>query len=177
MKPHSPMFAPALASLLAAGALSLGFAAGAASTDTTVQAAVKGQVGGTTSAQTQSSTAESSPLTGASTERVTFSGNAVIKANVRDDPDFRTPPIVVLSIDMSGVTGVGATTRKKYVTTNQTIVQRRLRPTDTVDVSFPFWVSGTSDTGSGPSGKLSIALTYDVNTKVLTSAVGSVTNQ
>jgi len=177
MKIHSPMFAPALASLLAAGALALGFAAGAASTDTTVQVAVKGRVGGTTAAQTQSSTAESSALTGASTESVTFSGNAVIKANVRDDPDFRTPPIVVLSIDMSGVTGVGATTRKKYVTTNKTIVQRRLRPTDTVDVSFPFWVSGTSAPGSGPVGKLSIALTYDVNTKALTSAAGSVTNQ
>lgn len=175
MKIHSPMFAPALASLLAAGALALGFAAGAASTDTTVQATVKGQVGGTAAAQTQS--AESSALTGASTERVNFSGNAVIKANVRDDPDFRTPPIVVLSIDLSGVSGVGATTKKKYVTTNKTIVQRRLRPTDTVDVSFPFWVSGTRETGSGPVGKVSIALTYDVNTKALTSAAGSVSSQ
>jgi hypothetical protein len=177
MKPHDPMFAPALASLLAAGALALGFAAGAASTDTSVQAAIKGQVGGPAAGQTQSSTAESSALTGASTERVNFSGSVVIKANVRDDPDFRTPPIVVLSIDLSGVSGVGATTRKKYVTTNQAIVQRRLRPTDTVDVSFPFWVSGTSETASGPVGKLSIALTYDVNTKALTSAVGSVTSQ
>lgn len=176
MKTHSPMFAPAVASLLAAGALALGFAAGAASTDTTVSAAVSGQVGGPAASQTQTIT-ETSALTGASTERVNFSGKAVIKANVRDDPDFRTPSIVVLSIDLTGISGVGATTRKKYVTTNKTIVQRRLRPTDTVDVSFPFWVSGTSDTASGPVGKLSIALTYDVNTKVLTSAAGTITSQ
>ena len=177
MKIHNPMFAPALASLLAAGALALGFAAGAASTDTAVSASVSGQVGGPAASQTQSSITESSALTGASTELVTFSGNAVIKAAVRDDPDFRTPPIVVLFIDMSGVTGVGATTRKKYVTTNKTIVQRRLRSTDTVDVSFPFWVSGTSATGSGPVGKMSFALTYDLTTKALTSAAGSISNQ
>jgi hypothetical protein len=174
-KIHSPKFAPALVSLLAAGALALGFAANA--TDTTVQTTVKGQVSGPAAGQMQPSGAESSALTGASTERVTFSGKAVIRASVREDPDFRTPPIVVLFIDMSGVTGVGATTRKKYVTTDKTIVQRRLRPTDTVDISFPFWVSGTRATGSGPVGKLSVALTYDVNTKTLTSAAGSVTSQ
>lgn len=155
-----------------------GVPASAAPTASSVQASVSGQVGGGTgSAQLQSSSTESQPLTGASTERVTFSGNAVVRASVMPDPDFRTPDIVVLFIDMSGVSGVGATSKKKYVTSNKTIVQRRLRPSDSVVLSFPFWQSGTSAPGSGPSGKLSLTLTYDVNTKTLTAAAGSITGQ
>jgi hypothetical protein len=162
----------------AAGALAWGVAvpAGAASTDTTLQAAVSGQVGGGVNAQSQSSSAESQSLTGAVTERITFSGNAVVKANVRQDPDFRTPDIVILTVDLSGISGVGATSRKKYVTTDKAIVQRRLRPSDTVVLSFPFWQSGSTAPGSGPVGNLTLTLSFDVNTRALTAAAGSVTS-
>ena len=147
----------------------------AASTDTTLQASVSGQVGGSTGgAQTQSSSLDS-PASG-STEGVTFSGNALIKAKVIPDPDFRTPDVVVLTIDLSGITGVGATSKKKYVTTNETIIQRRLRPSDTVAVTFPFWVSGTTSDGKGPLGAISISLTYNVDTRQLTAATGSITS-
>jgi hypothetical protein len=178
MKIVRAMFTPAMPSLLVvlAGALTwgVGVPATAAPTASSVQASVSGQVGGSTAgAQAQSFSTES--LTGASTERVTFSGNAVVRARVMPDPDFRTPDIVVLFIDMSGVSGVGATSKKKYVTSNKTIVQRRLRPSDSVVLSFPFWQSGTTATGSGPVGTLSLTLTYDVNTKTLTAAAGSIT--
>jgi hypothetical protein len=157
------------------GALAWATLVCAASTDTTLQASVSGQVGGSTgSAQTQSSSLDS-PASG-STEGVTFSGNALIKAKVIEDPDFRTPPIVVLSIDLSGITGVGATSRQKYVTTNETIIQRRLRPSDTVALTFPFWLSGNTSTGKGPLGAISISLTYDVNTRQLTAAAGNITS-
>jgi hypothetical protein len=178
MKIVRATFTPVMPALLVAlvGALAWGMTApaSAAGTASSVQTQVSGQVGGGTGgAQLQSSSTET--LTGASTERVTFSGNAVVRARVMPDPDFRTPDIVVLFIDMSGVSGVGATSRKKYVTSNKAIVQRRLRPSDSVEVSFPFWQSGTSATGSGPTGKLSLTLTYDVNTKTLTAAAGSIT--
>ncbi len=180
MKTVRAMFTPAMPSLLVAlaGALVWGVVAPAtaAPTASSVQASVSGQVGDSTT-QLQSSSAESQALTGTLTETVTFSGQAVIRARVTADPDFRTPDIVVLFIDLSGVSGVGTTSRKKYVTTNKTIVQRRLRPSDSVVVSFPFWRSGTSATGSGPAGKLSLTLTYDVNTKTLTAAAGSITGQ
>ena len=159
------------------GALAWGTSAPAyaASTDTTLQASVSGQVGGSTAgAQTQSSSF-GAPASG-STEGVTFSGNALIKAKVIEDPDFRTPPIVVLTIDLSGITGVGATSRKRYVTTNETIIQRRLRPSDTVALTFPFWVSGTTSDGKGPLGAMSINLTYNVDTRQLTAAAGSITS-
>ena len=159
-----------------AGALAWGMtgSATAQSTATSLQASVSGQVGGTSGLQAQSSS--STTVTGALTESVTFSGNAVVRARVAPDPDFRTPDIVVLFIDMSGVTGVGATSKKKYVTTNKTIVQRRLRSTDSVKVTFPFWQSGTTATGSGPTGAVTINLTYDVDTKRLTAAAGSITS-
>src|SRR5262245_32927450 len=106
-----------------------GVPASAAPTASSVQAPVSGQVGGgATGAQLQASSTEAQAVTGASTERVTFSGKAVVRARVMADPDFRTPDIVVLFIDMSGVSGVGATSKKKYVTSTKTIVQRRLRP-------------------------------------------------
>jgi len=148
----------------------------AASTDTTLQASVSGQVGGSTggTSQTQSSSV-GSPASG-STEGVTFSGNALIKAKVIPDPDFRTPDVVVLTIDLSGITGVGATSKKKYVTTNETLIQRRLRPSDTVALTFPFWLSGTTSTGKGPLGAISISLTYNVDTRQLTAATGSITS-
>lgn len=183
MKIFRAMFTPVMPSLLVAlvGALAWGMTApaSAASTASSVQTQVSGQVGGGSvgGAQAQASSAESQALTGASTERVTFSGNAVVRARVTPDPDFRTPDIVVLFIDMSGVSGVGATSKKKYVTSNKTIVQRRLRPSDSVVLTFPFWQSGTSATGSGPTGTLSLTLTFDVNTKTLTAAAGSITGQ
>jgi hypothetical protein len=179
MKTVRAMFTPVRPSLLAVlvGALAWGAGAPAtaAPTASSVQASVSGQVGG--GAQLQSSSAAAQPLTGALTERVTFSGSALIRARVMQDPDFRTPDIVVLFIDLSGVSGVGATSKKKYVTTNKTIVQRRLGPSDSVVVSFPFWQSGTTATGSGPAGTLSLTLTFDVNAKSLTAAAGSITGQ
>jgi hypothetical protein len=175
MKIFRAMFTPVMPSLLVAlvGALAWGMTAPASAdgTASSVQTQVSGQAG-----QTQSQS-QSQSQTGALTESVTFSGNAVVRARVTPDPDFRTPDVVVLFIDMSGVTGVGATTKKKYVTTNKTIVQRRLRPSDSVVVSFPFWQSGTTSTGKSPVAAITINLTYDVNTKTLTAAAGSVTNQ
>lgn len=168
---------PVLVAMLGAIAWGAGALAQVASTSTSVQASVGGQVGDSTSTtQPQSSSSSTETLTGTLTESVNFSGKAVIRARVTPDPDFRTSDIVVLFIDLSGVSGVGATSKKKYVTSNKTIVQRRLLPSDSVEVSFPFWQSGTSATGSGPAGTVAFALTFDVNTKKLTGATGTVTN-
>src|SRR5262245_50060481 len=145
MKKLRAIFVQLLAGMLAWGVAA---PAAAAPTASSVQATVNGQTG-----------------TGGATESVTFSGKALITARVMEDPDFRTPPIVVLTVDLSGVSGVGATSKKKYVTTDKAIVQRRLRPSDSVAISFPYWVSGTTATGTGPVGTMSITLTYNVDTK------------
>src|SRR4029077_125893 len=82
----------------------------------------------TSSATTTTSTSALVPVTGVVTggaESVSSSGKAKVSANVVTDPDFGGTPTVVLSIDLSGLSGVGAAARKKYGTADGAIVNRR----------------------------------------------------
>jgi hypothetical protein len=130
----------------------------------------------TSSATTTTSTSAVVPVTGVVTggaESVSFSGKAKVSASVVTDPDFGGTPIVVLSIDLSGLSGVGAATRKKYVTADGEIVQRGLTAADTVQYTFPFYESGAGAL-SAREGSASFNLSFDVNTLKLTSATGSI---
>jgi hypothetical protein len=106
-------------------------------------------------------------------ESVKFSGLAKLSASVVTDPDFGGIPTVVLTIDLSGLKGVGASTGATYATSDQAIVQRRLAAADTVQYNFPFNRSGTS--AMAPSvGLASFNLSFNVNTLSLVSATGSI---
>jgi len=102
-------------------------------------------------------------------ETVNFSGQAKVKANVVTDPDFGAQPTVVLSIDMTSVSGVGASTGRKYVVSGQETMNRRLNSADLVQVTFPFYPSGANPT-SARLGAASFSLGYDVSTLKLTGA-------
>jgi len=106
-------------------------------------------------------------------ESVSFSGQAKVSANVVTDPDFGGTPTIVLSIDLSGLSGIGAASRSKYVTAAGDIVNRRLTAGDTVEYTFPFYQSGASPT-SARVGLVSFNLGFDVNTLKLTSASGRI---
>jgi len=106
-------------------------------------------------------------------ENVNFSGQAQVKANVVTDPDFGGQPTVVLTIDMSSVTGVGASTGKKYLVSGQETLNRRLNAADLVQVTFPFYPSGASPTSSR-IGSASFSLGYNVSTMSLTGASGQI---
>lgn len=106
-------------------------------------------------------------------ESVAFAGLAQLNANVVTDPDFGAPPTVVLSVDLSKVAGVGLSSLKKYVTSNQQVLNRRLAAADTVQFTFPFVQSGGSAM-SALVGKVSFNLSFDVNTLQLTSASAQV---
>src|SRR5262245_7270560 len=130
----------------------------------------------TSSTTTTTSTLALVPVTGVVTggaESVSFSGKAKVSANVVTDPDFGGTPTVVLSIDLSGLSGVGAATGKKYVTADGETVNRRLAAADTVQYTFPFYVSGASAM-STRVGSASFNLSFDVNTLRLTGATGSI---
>jgi hypothetical protein len=82
----------------------------------------------------------------------------------------------VLSIDLTGLSGVGSSTRTKYVITGPELVQRGVTATQLVEFTFPFAKSGAMNLGSAQSGVASFALAFDVNTGAVTSASGNVTS-
>jgi len=130
----------------------------------------------TSSATTTTSTSALVPVAGVVTggaESVSFSGKAKVSADVVTDPDFGGTPTVVLSIDLSGLSGVGAATRKKYVTADGEVINRRLAAGDIVQYNFPFYESGASAL-SASVGTVSFNLSFDVNTLKLTGATGSI---
>jgi hypothetical protein len=130
----------------------------------------------TSSATTTTSTSALVPVTGVVTggaESVSFSGKEKVSANVVTDPDFGGTPTVVLSIDLSGLSGVGASTRKKYVTADGEVLNRRLAAGDIVQYNFPFYENGASAM-SARVGSVSLNLSFDVNTLKLTGATGSI---
>ena len=141
----------------------------------------------TISASTTSATSTSSTTTTTATsalvtvkgsvvgapETVNFSGQAKVSARVVTDPDFGGQPTVVLSIDMSGVSGTGASTGKKYVVSAQETMNRHLNAADLVQVTFPFYQSGASGT-TARIGAASFSLGYNVGTLKLTGASGQI---
>lgn len=177
MKMRKPSFTPVVLSFLVAflGVVAWGQVApaNAATTTTTKSVLVSGEV---SSNDSQLLTTSSTDSSGGGTESVSFSGRVALTADVADDPDFGTVPIVVLSIDLSKVTGKGKLTGKKYVTSNQSIIQRRLRGSDAVQFTFPFWPSGTTGITTSRVGGASFSLSFDVGTKTLTGASGSITS-
>jgi len=106
-------------------------------------------------------------------ESVSFVGIAQISADVVTDPDFGAVPTVVLSIDLGKVTGIGSSTGKSYVTSNQETLNRRLSLVDTVQFTFPFFPSG----GSAMSSRVGMAtfnLSFNVNTMQLMGATAAI---
>jgi len=106
-------------------------------------------------------------------ESVAFSGQAQIGSRRAPDPDFNNP-MLVLNVDLTGVSGVGLSTRKKYVIRGPEIVQRRLAFSQQVEITFPFVESGSTGMSSARSGLASFALSVDVNTGAVTTATASV---
>jgi hypothetical protein len=108
-----------------------------------------------------------------SPESVTFSGSVKLATRLAPDPDFGSPSLVV-SIDLTGITGVGASTRTKYAISGPEIVQQRLAPTHVVDITFPFYKSGTMGTTGARSGTASFSFNVDSATGAVSAAVGSI---
>lgn len=92
------------------------------------------------------------------TENISFTGKASITGKVIDDPDFRGPPVLQLLIDFSGVTGVGVSSGKQYVTTAQAVLHRPLITFDPIQATFPYYASGNF--ASARTALASFAVSY-----------------
>ncbi len=106
-------------------------------------------------------------------ESVTFSGLAHVRSTVVRDPDFGSPPAVILAIDFLNVSGIGLSTGSKYVSGADDYVIRVLRPSDAIDVTFAFFPRGAGGFLSARSAVASFTLTFD-NTGKLTSGTATI---
>jgi hypothetical protein len=124
-----------------------------------------------------SATVKISGTVSGGTESVALSGTVTIESRaVWSELNTAAPAAITLTIDLSGISGTGKSTRAKYVTNAREIALRQLSATDLVDVAFPFYVSGTGGFPSARTGLARFSFAYDVNTGVLTSASGSLTS-
>jgi hypothetical protein len=106
-------------------------------------------------------------------ESVAFSGQARVRSVLVRDPDFNRPSLL-LTFDLSNVSGVGSSTNASYVIPGREHVQRRVAGSQLLEISFPFLQSGATDLTSARSGVASFALDFDVETGAVTSAAGRV---
>jgi hypothetical protein len=106
-----------------------------------------------------------------SPESVKFSGTAKVGTRLAPDPHFGSPSLIV-SVDLSPVSGVGSSTRAKYVIGGPEIVQKRLAPSYNVDLTFPFYKSGTDGTTGARSGAATFSFTVDGSTGAVNSPQG-----
>ena len=106
-------------------------------------------------------------------ESVTFSGSAKVASRLAPDPDFNRPRLV-LSIDLSGVSGVGSNTGAKYDISGPELLQREVAASYTVEITFPFKSSTSSAAATARTGVASFVLDFDVNTGAVTHASGGV---
>lgn len=108
-------------------------------------------------------------------ESVEFSGNAEVRSRLSHDPaNTALAPSLTYYIDLTGVSGVGASSKKKYVITGPEIVQRPLISTDLVEIAFPFYQSGSTASSTTRPGMASLQLSIDTATGAVTSGTGSV---
>ena len=114
-------------------------------------------------------------------ESVKFSGQAQVSSElVLDTSKFNVPPAVILTIDLSNVSGTGSSTGAKYTAGGDgTPVYRQLVSNDTVEIAFPFSRGTTmsvSSTGlsSVRSGVVTFALSFDTNTGAITKGTANI---
>ncbi len=82
---------------------------------------------------------------------------------------------VVVSIDLRNISGRGQSTGTTYLTSGQANLTRLFVASDAIEVTFPFFRSGTAaDDPSTRTGLASFNLSYDVTTGALTTATASI---
>src|SRR5262245_14052445 len=106
-------------------------------------------------------------------ENVLLKGFVQIDTVVVRDPDFGTPPIVLLSIDFSNVSGVGLNTRTTYVTSGRQDLVRLLVAKDVVDVTFALLPDDGTGFTSARSALASFTLHYNVRQERFVSGTAS----
>ena len=106
-------------------------------------------------------------------ESVFLAGLAQLTFVVVRDPDLGKPPAVRLDIDLSNVFGVGLSTGRTYVTSGGQSLIRPLVATDVVEITFPFFPTGSGGFALARQALASFTITYNVATGSVTSVTTS----
>ena len=107
-------------------------------------------------------------------EVIPFSGKIQIKTTTVTDPDFNLPPITEVSANFLDVQGLGQTTHTKYFADGDAQMNRTLRASDQLALTFAI----TTDPGGLAvvgTGLVTLTLTYDAAGN-LTAASGAVSD-
>ncbi len=109
-------------------------------------------------------------------ESVKFSGQAQVSSElVVDTSKFNVPPAVILTFDLSNVSGTGSATGAKYAVGGKgTSVYRQLVSADTIEITFPFSKGVTMSTSSPRSGVVSFVLSFDLSTGAITKGTANI---
>jgi hypothetical protein len=119
------------------------------------------------------------PISGTVTgrpESVSFSGRVQIQSRLAVDPEDSRRSKLLLQIDLSGVSGVGASSAAAYVVDSRDIVTRGLVPSDVVRITFPFHPSSARAVSSARTGVASFALDIDTASGAVTAARASISS-
>src|SRR5712691_10289440 len=109
-------------------------------------------------------------------ESVKFSGQVQVSSElVLDNSKFNLPPAVILTFDLSKVSGTGSSTEARYTAGgNGTSVYRPLVSNDTVEITFPFSRGTTMNMSSARSGVVTFALSFDMSTGAITKGTANI---
>jgi hypothetical protein len=113
------------------------------------------------------------PISGTVTgmpESVAFSGKVQIQTRRAIDPEDSRRNKLLLQIDFSGVSGVGAVSSATYVVEAQDIVTRPLATADVVTITFPFHSSSSRAVSASRTGTAFFSLSVDTATGAVTAA-------
>jgi len=114
-----------------------------------------------------------SGMVNGSPEGVSFSGNVQIKSTLVLDPDFGTPPRVILDFVFLSVSGTGVSTGTKYTSSVEDNKIRALAGSDMVQITFPFQSAGMGMT-EARWGLASFTLSFDTTTGAVTQGTGTI---
>jgi hypothetical protein len=108
-------------------------------------------------------------------ESVSFSGEAKVSSRLAPDPDFNKPRLV-LTIDLTGVDGVGSASGAKYLISGPELVQRRVAASHAIEITFPFRSSASRAAAMPRTGVASFVLDFDLDTGAVAGASGKVSS-
>jgi hypothetical protein len=106
-------------------------------------------------------------------ESIFLAGFILIRTVVVTDPDLGRPPIVLLDVDVSNVTGVGLRTGTRYVASGSQSLTRPLVASDVVDVTFAVSPDRPGGALSARSALASLTLNFNLASLGFVAAAAS----